>query len=199
MKYTYAIEQAIQAATLLHRDQVRKGRAECPYVSHLFSVAAIISGYTDNEETIIAGLLHDTIEDTPYTYEELETDFGERVRDLVYTVTEEKEIHGKELSWIERKETYIKKLKKGPEEALVVAAADKIHNLRSILEEYHEDHGRFLRSFGGSLEEKMYVYQSISNVLNRNLQNEIIHEFNDVFEEYKHFIHQIEEGHHGTA
>lgn len=198
MKHSYAIEQAIQAATLLHRDQVRKGRAQCPYVSHLFSVAAIISNYHDNEEVIIAGLLHDTIEDTEYTYEELEADFGERVRDLVYTVTEEKDMNGRELSWIERKETYIKKLKKAPEEALVVAAADKIHNLRSIIGEYHDDHDRFLRGFGGSLEEKMYVYQSISNVLNRNLQNEIVHEFNDAFEEYKNFIHQIEARRHGT-
>lgn len=191
MNYTPKIEQAIRAAALLHEGQYRKGRASYPYVSHLYSVATIISQYTDDESTIVGGLLHDTIEDTEYTYSELKEDFGEAVHDIVYAVTEEKEKNGKELSWKDRKDTYIQKLKKAPEGALIVAAADKIHNLTSIVEEYGERPDVFVKSFGGTLDEKIYIYQSVSNILNRRLENKIVHDFNDAFESYKKFIETI--------
>ena len=72
MSYSYAIEQAIRAASVLHKDQIRKGSVPYPYVTHLFAVAMIVSDYTSDEDTIVAALLHDTLEDTDYTEEELE-------------------------------------------------------------------------------------------------------------------------------
>ena len=77
--YTYKIEQAIKAAALLHQDQLRKGVVPLPYISHLMAVMLILRDYTDDEDTLVAALLHDTLEDTDYTPEELETDFGKTV------------------------------------------------------------------------------------------------------------------------
>jgi (p)ppGpp synthase/HD superfamily hydrolase len=54
MMYSYRIEQAIRAASILHKDMVSEGKVKFPYVSHLFSVACIIADYTDDEDTIIA-------------------------------------------------------------------------------------------------------------------------------------------------
>ena len=86
--FTGRIEQAIALALRAHEGQVRKGDGQLPYVVHPVTVALILSRYTGDEDTIIAGLLHDTLEDTLVTKEEVERGFGERVRDMVLDVTE---------------------------------------------------------------------------------------------------------------
>lgn len=186
--YSYRIEQALRAATILHKDQVRKGSVPIPYVSHLCAVTMILSDYTDKEDVIVGALLHDTLEDTDYTPQELEEDFGGTVREIVEALTEPKDERFTSLSWREQKQQYAKQLRKAPADALLIAAADKIHNMRAIVEEYFEDHTRFLADFKGTLEDRLLMYQDISNAINRGLKNDIIHEFNHVFEEYKNFL-----------
>lgn len=192
MLYSYRIEQAIRAAAILHKDQVRKGSTPFPYITHLFAVALIASDYTDDEDTVIAALLHDTIEDTDYTFEELEQDFGSAVSSYVAGVTQIVPREDHEPDWRAIKKAYVEGLKKAPLPSLIVAAADKIHNMRSIIEEYYTSPERFMHDFGGSLNDRILMYQKISNVLNRRLKNEIIHEFNHVFDEYKDFIKNAE-------
>lgn len=189
--YSYRIEQAIRAAAVLHREQNRKGSMPFPYVTHLFSVATMLPDYTDDEDVIVAALLHDTIEDTDYTLAELEEDFGGRVREIVDTLSEPKEVNGQKLSWSERKKTYAKQIKNGPKEAVLIAAVDKIHNFRTSVEEYYDEHNRFLTDFGKNLDERIEVYQIIANVINNRLEGAILNEFNHVFEEYKNFIYAI--------
>ena len=192
MSYSYAIEQAIRAASVLHKDQVRKGQVPYPYITHLTAVAMIVSDYTDDEDTIVASLLHDTLEDTDYTEEELEDDFGGSVKEIVCAISEPK-IKDKEPASIEaQKKQYLKQLATTSERALVVVAADKIHNMRSIVEEYFDDHTGFMADFGTSLDDRLLVYQEISNTLNRRLHNAILSEFNSVFTEYKNFLHDVE-------
>lgn len=186
--YSYRIEQALRAASILHQNQTRRGLVPIPYVSHLYAVALIVADYTKDENVVIAALLHDTLEDTDYTAQELEDDFGEDVCRFVQAVSEPQTEAGEAIPWEARKKAYVEGLRKAPQEALLIAAADKIHNMRSIVEEYCEHHERFLKDFGGSLEERMRVYQDISNAINRNLKNDIIHEFNHVLEEYRKFI-----------
>lgn len=189
--YSYRIELALKAATVLHKGQVRKGTVPVPYVSHLFAVALIAMDYTKEEDVLIAALLHDTLEDTDYTAAELQEDFGGTVREIVEAVTEPQDSEHKTYSWRERKDHYSRQLKDAPEAALIVCAADKIHNMRSIVEEYFDNHHQFVADFGGSLDERILVYQEISNILNRRLKNDILHEFNHVFTEYKNFIEDV--------
>ena len=192
--FSYRIEQAVRAAAVLHKDQVRKGAMPFPYVTHLVSVAFILHDYTDDEDVIIAGLLHDTIEDTDYTLEELKQDFGAAVSNIVSSVTEPKtDSRGNPLPWPERKLAYVKQLKSAAPEALLVSAADKIHNMRMIVETYYDQPSKFSNDFGGTLEERLEQYQNISNVFNRRLHNDIIHEFNHVFSEFKDFIRRAQD------
>lgn len=192
MAYSYAIEQAIRAASVLHKDQVRKGSVPYPYITHLFAVATIVSDYTTDEDTIVAALLHDTLEDTDYTEQELADDFGGSVRDIVVSLTEPP-IEERSRSAVDaQKKQYIKQIKSASERALIVVAADKIHNMRSIVEEYYDDHSSFLSHFGPHIEDRVRNYQEISNTLNRGLKNNILAEFNSVFTEYKHFLHDVE-------
>lgn len=191
--YTYKIEQAIRAATILHEDQLRRGSIPLPYVSHLFAVMTILRDYTTDEDTLVAALLHDSLEDTDYTFEELKDDFGGPIAEIVLTVTEPKYEKEVKLTWMERKKAYVKQIKKGDQQALMVCAADKIHNLRSTVEEYYESYDRFIQDFGHNFEQRLEIYQSISNVLNSKLKNDIVHEFNSTFTEYKNFLVNVQE------
>lgn len=192
MSYSYRVEQAIRAASVLHKGQVRRGQTPFPYVTHLYAVAFLVADYTDDEDVIVGALLHDTLEDTDYTPEELQNDFGGTVMELVLGVTEPVAPNGEKVNWKDNKKRYLKQLSKAPKGSLMIAAADKIHNMRCVVEEYYDNHSQFLADFGGSLEERLFMYQEISNILNRNLESGILAEFNHVFKEYKNFIEQVQ-------
>jgi (p)ppGpp synthase/HD superfamily hydrolase len=191
--YSYRIEQAIRAAAVLHKNQLRKGSIPFPYITHLVATAFTLMDYTNDEDVIIAGLLHDTIEDTDYTIEELEEDFGGRVCEIVEAVSEPKSTPENKLSWKDKKLAYVRKLKKAPEEAVLVAAADKIHNLRTMVEDYTDDHDRFMQDFGKEFAERIEIFQLIANVINNRLKGPILAEFNHVFEEFKQFLYNVKE------
>jgi len=184
--YSHRIERAIQAAAVLHKNQVRKGDTSLPYITHLASVAWLVRDYYDDENTIISAWLHDTLEDTDYTAVELEEDFGFEVRKLVESLSEPQD-----QTISERKRVYIEQMKTAPEEALIISAADKIHNLRSVVEQYYNDTDAFLRDFPASLDVTNMFYLNLSNILNRRLNNDIIAEFNHVYTEYKNFLTHV--------
>ena len=191
--YSYRIEQAIRAASVLHNGQIRKGSAPYPYISHLMAVAMIVMEYTDDEDTVIAAFLHDTVEDTDYAPSEVKEDFGKNVLAIIMPLSEPLDKHGQRFPWKERKVEYIKQLKKAPEESLLICAADKIHNMRSIVEDYTPEPRRFIADFEGTLDERLHMYQELSNLLNRKLESDILAEFNHVFTEYKNFINHAQE------
>ncbi len=191
--YSFKIEQAIKAAALLHQDQVRKGDIPLPFITHPIAVMTILRDYTTDEDTLVAALLHDTVEDTDYTLEEVRTDFGEKVADIVDAVTEPVSTEDHKLSWLEIKTGYAKKLKKGPIEAVMISAADKAHNFRSMIEDYHDNHNGFFMTFGTNLEARLEGYQSIANAINSRLSDGVVHEFNHTFKAYKEFIFDVQE------
>ncbi len=195
--YSYRIEQAIRAAAVLHKDQLRKGSMPFPYVTHLMATSFTLIDYTDDEDVIIAALLHDSLEDTDYTVDELQEDFGGRVREIVEAVTEPRSTPEKKISWRDKKMAYVKQLKKASQEALLVAAADKIHNFRTIVEDYYDSHDRFMQDFGKNFAERIEVYQAIADVINDNLKSKILVEFNHVFDEYKQFLEKVKESEEG--
>ncbi len=191
--YSYRVEQAIRAAAVLHKDQLRKGSMPFPYITHLVATAFTLMDYTEDEDVIIAALLHDTLEDTDYTIDELQEDFGGRVRELVEAVTEPQSTDTVKYTWQEKKQTYLKQLKKAPKEAVMIAAADKIHNFRTIVEDYYDAPERFTQDFGSNYQDRMEAYQGIANAINSRLEGPILAEFNHVFEEYKNFLEQAEQ------
>jgi (p)ppGpp synthase/HD superfamily hydrolase len=128
--FTARTERAIALAVQAHRDQVRKGDGETPYIVHPVTVALILSRYTDDEDTIIAGLLHDVLEDTDVGDAVIARELGEKVLELVRDVTEP-DLPG--LSWETRKMRYLRRLERAPRASLLVACADKIANLVSMI------------------------------------------------------------------
>lgn len=190
--YTFKIEQAIQAAAVLHQNHQRKGAVPIPYMTHLVAVMMILRDYTSDESTLVAALLHDTLEDTDYTASEMRDDFGETVTTLVQTLTEPTHDHDQKLPWLETKKRYANQIRQGPIEAVMIAAADKAHNFRSVVDEYHNDPNRFMQDFGTNLTERIEAYQSIANAINNRLKDGIVHEFNHTFKAYKQFIFDVQ-------
>ena len=123
------ILKAAHYAAQKHRDQRRRDKDTSPYINHPISVAKIISeiGNVEAPEVLAAALLHDTIEDTKTTPEELIDNFGERVCSLVQEVTDDKN-----LPKLERKQRQIDHAKEISEGAVLIKLGDKISNVTDI-------------------------------------------------------------------
>lgn len=124
-----AVARALDFAARKHAGQRRKGKAAEPYVNHLAEVARLVAEGTEGKDAtaVVAALLHDTIEDTGTTREELEREFGAEVAALVAEVTDDKA-----LPKAERKRLQVANAPGKSARAKVIKLADKTSNLRSI-------------------------------------------------------------------
>lgn len=191
MFLTKKIEQAIVLATVLHSDQKRK-MSGVPYIIHPYAVAFLLAHYSDDEDVIIAGLLHDTLEDVPsYTEEKLRAEFGDRVCRIVKEVsenyTEEEKLfpYKRSDSWLVRKEGYLHGLRDDSEEALLVAGADKIHNMRSFLDEYAVHQEKVWAYFRTNKERMLWFYGEATSIIETRLSHPLSVELRKVFQELK--------------
>lgn len=138
--YSDKINHAFAFAAKHHDRQVRKG-TKLPYLTHPANVAVILTRYDRDEDSIVAGILHDVVEDCVrdgYTRETLEQrigqKFGKSVLRAVLQVTYRRlDDEGAELSPVQRKEDYLERLAHAEDSALWVCAADNIHNAASLL------------------------------------------------------------------
>lgn len=128
-----AIENAIRFAVKAHEGALRKG-TNLPYILHPLEAAVIAAQMTDDQDIIAAAVLHDVIEDTETTAEDIQREFGARVADLVSSNTENKR---RELpapaTWQIRKQETIEHLKTASRDVKIVAFADKLSNLRAMV------------------------------------------------------------------
>jgi (p)ppGpp synthase/HD superfamily hydrolase len=124
------VKRALDWASVWHASQARKYPGiRVPYVSHLAGVAAVLSRHGFADEVVAAGVLHDTLEDTETTFDELVAKFGVRVAELVRACSEE----DKSLPWEERKARYLEAFAEKGWDAQAITLSDKIDNLQSIL------------------------------------------------------------------
>ncbi len=122
--------QAIEFAAKAHSGQYRKS-TRLPYILHPLNVAKILIDCGCREALVIAGLLHDVVEDTPATLQDVRAAFGEKVAHLVAANSEPNKCD----PWEKRKRDFIESLNTAPEDALIVACADKLDNIRAIRED----------------------------------------------------------------
>lgn len=153
--------RAIDTAAWAHRDHVRKGTT-IPYVSHVFGVMHLLSQVTDDEDVLIAGLFHDILEDVPeeYSAAEMEMEFGPRVVELVRGVTKDNTLD----SWQERSDAYIAHLRDAEDGSVLISAADKLHNLMSILGDHAEIGDELWGRFNSGKERQQWWYRAIYTV-----------------------------------
>ena len=125
--YEGIIFEAIQFASEKHKDQKRKVY-DYPYITHPLMVFHIVSLYTDDLDVQAAAILHDTVEDTDTTIEDIKERFGDRVTGFVLGLSEDKS-----LPWPDRRLRYIDSFANAPQEVLLVKAADIICNLTDMV------------------------------------------------------------------
>jgi len=134
LRYSPLLEKAIRRAASAHRHQTRKA-SDLPYITHPFAVMYLLaqSGCED-EELLAAALLHDAVEDTPVTLEELQQEFPQQVCGWMAVLSEKKKDDGGQARpWEDRKQDHIAQIRNASSGACAILLADKLHNLHSIL------------------------------------------------------------------
>lgn len=155
--------EAIRFASEKHKNQIRK-LAPFPYMVHIYEVVQILRENGADEETLIGAVLHDTVEDTGTSLDEIREKFGDNVATLVSYVTEDKS-----MPYVERKHEHAQRLAKGPVQAKMIKCADSLSNLRAIY-----------------LDEK-YMGENIWNAFNSSKENIQTHYYDSIkaFKEVK--------------
>ena len=166
--YSAALYDAIEVAARAHHRQVRKG-TEIPYIVHPLAVAGFLIRAQCPEHMVIAALLHDVLEDTPVTVEEIHSHFGRKVSELVTAVSEP----DKKAPWEKRKAHTIQYLgDRANDDVLVVALADKLDNIRAIREGLESAGEMFWERFNRPREKQKWYYESLEAALTKRVRRE---------------------------
>ncbi|MFA6859992.1 MAG: HD domain-containing protein [Clostridia bacterium] len=174
------IQEALKFAVEKHEKQLRKG-TNIPYIVHPVEVMKILLENGATEQVVVAGILHDTVEDTKTTIDELKIVFGDEIAKIVAGVSEDKT-----KTWEERKQHTIVELKNATKEIKLVACADKLSNLKSIFHEKNEIGKKIWERFkrGFKPQKKYYsgLIDSLSDLGELKMYLELKNVFINVFE-----------------
>lgn len=174
MKNTWKIQKAIKFAIKTHEvyeKQKRKGK-DIAYITHPLTVGILLATVNASENVIVAGILHDTVEDSKdekkVTPKMITERFGKEVSKLVMSVTEQ----NKKLSWEVRKKEALKHIKKFSYESLLLKSADILSNDTELVEDYKKDGEQIFERFKASKEDKLKSeLKAITAILTRWKQN----------------------------
>jgi (p)ppGpp synthase/HD superfamily hydrolase len=153
-------QRAFLFAADKHSGQTRKA-SKTPYIAHLMGVGSLVLEFGGDEDMAIAALLHDVVEDCGGVpmLNEVRRKFGSRVAKIVEGCTDS--FIDPKPPWRERKENYMKHLKKADAETRLVSAADKLNNVRSILADYREVGESIWARFNGGREGTLWYYRGL--------------------------------------
>lgn len=159
------ILKAIEYTTIHHQGQYRKG-SQKPYAMHPISAAMVLQrAGINNEHVIVAALLHDLLEDTEVSYDDLTDEFNEHVARLVASVSEEKY-----KCWEERKQHTIDMLKTCNLETKQITLADKYHNLYTVYEDMKVLGDEVWHRFSRPYDRQKWYYTSIYDALSQDVE-----------------------------
>ena len=155
-----------------HAGQARKA-STIPYITHLMGVASLVLEAGGDEDLAIAGLLHDVVEDCGGTpmLKQVRRLFGKRVADIVDGCTDAYVVP--KPPWRERKESYIRRLKKENADTRLVSAADKVNNIRSILSDYRAVGESVWSRFNGGRDGTLWYYRTLRDEFIRKDKNRV--------------------------
>ena len=167
--------EAFLFAAEKHATQTRK-KTDVPYISHLMSVAALVLEAGAGEDEAVAALLHDVVEDCGGhpVLEEIRERFGSRVAKIVEGCTDAYTIP--KPPWKARKLEYLDILRRSGDEVRLVSAADKLHNVRTILADYRREGDSVWDRFSGRRDGTLWYYRAVLDVLREGKPNRLVDE-----------------------
>ena len=181
---TAVLDRAIIFAVKAHSGTERRGKGY-PYIVHPMEAVEIVSTMTKDQELLAAAALHDTVEDTDVTVDQIREEFGDRVAELVASESDEMPAGISEAdSWHSRKQAAIDRLARASRDAKIVALGDKLSNMRAIARDYAvqgdalwnifhakdpKDHEWHYRGLAESLKELdgSFAYQEFVKLINQ--------------------------------
>jgi len=185
MRLSPRFDDALSYANRLHAGQPRKG-SDIPYIAHLLAVTAIVLDYGGTEDEAIAALLHDAIEDQggAPTREEIRRRFGEQVVVIVDGCTDAETIP--KPPWRERKEAYVAHIGDASRSVRLVSAADKLHNVRSILADYRQVRDEVWKRFTGERDGTLWYYRALADAFRAVEPSPLVEELDRAVRELEH-------------
>jgi (p)ppGpp synthase/HD superfamily hydrolase len=169
------VRDAASLAFTLHQGQMRKASG-IPYIAHLWAVAALVAEHGGDEDQVIAAFLHDAVEDQggAETAARIEREFGSRVLDLVRGCSDTDQTP--KPPWRPRKEAHIAHVRTATPELKLLIAADKRHNLQSILRDLKREGIATLDRFNGGRVGTVWYYQAMLAALATDWEHPILDE-----------------------
>jgi len=186
---TERFEEALVLAAQFHARQVRKGTT-IPYISHLLAVTSLVLEHGGNEDEAIAALLHDAVEDQggAAAREKIRRLFGDTVVAIVDGCSDTDEMP--KPPWRERKERYIAHLRTASPSVRLVSAADKLHNVRSILADYRISGEALWRRFNGGKAGTLWYYRSVTDTLREVGPSSLLDELDRTLTELERLVNE---------
>jgi myo-inositol-1(or 4)-monophosphatase len=187
---TQLLDRAIVFAVKAHAGTERRGKG-FPYIVHPMEAMEIVATMTPDQELLAAAALHDTVEDTNVTIEQIKAEFGARVASLVEAESDVM-VEGvrEEDSWHQRKQAAIDRLARAPREAKMVALGDKLSNMRAIARDYAMQGDKLWSLFHASdPKDHEWHYRGLADSL-RELSDTF------AFQEFESLINQVFSSHH---
>ncbi|HEY1803574.1 MAG TPA: HD domain-containing protein [Terracidiphilus sp.] len=186
--------RAVDYARLLHTE-ARKG-TEIPYMAHLLGVTALVMAEAGGpvpltEDMVIAAILHDTVKDHggKPRLDDVEKIFGPHVARMVEGLSDTlAEDHDKKEGWDERKRAYLVRLRTEPEDVLVISAADKLYNAKSILDDLKQIGPAVWERFKRGPKEQLWYFHSLLEVFRARLKSPIVDELEHVVNEISYLV-----------
>jgi len=181
---TTLLDRAIIFAVRAHAGTERRGKG-FPYIVHPMEAVEIVATMTPDQELLAAAVLHDTVEDTDVTIEQIRTEFGERVASFVAAESDEPHQRPDSVeNWHDRKQAAINRIARASRDAKIVALGDKLSNMRAIARDYAlqgdalwdlfhakdpKDHEWHYRGLADALSElnDTFAYKEFENLINQ--------------------------------
>lgn len=187
MLLTERFEEALVLAAQFHARQLRKGTT-IPYISHLLAVTSLVLEHGGNEDEAIAALLHDAVEDQGgvNARAKIRRLFGENVAAIVDGCSDTDQMP--KPPWHERKERYIAHLRTASPSVRLVSAADKLHNVRSILADYRIIGEALWSRFNGGKAGTLWYYRSVMDVLRETGPSSLVDELDRTLTELERLV-----------
>lgn len=169
-------QRAFLFAAEKHAAQARKA-STIPYIAHLMGVASLVLEFGGDEDSAIAALLHDVVEDCggKPMLKEVQRRFGKRVAEIVDGCTDS--YMSPKPPWRQRKEAYIAHLKAADADTRLVSAADKLNNIRSILSDFRQLGDGIWERFSGGREGTLWYYRALLNEFLRDKSSRLTREY----------------------
>jgi (p)ppGpp synthase/HD superfamily hydrolase len=174
--YSDVVQRALVWASQRHTEP-RKG-TDIPYITHPAHVAIILAGYGFGEPVLAAAILHDLLEDTETTADEIRREFGDQIADMVLELSEPRfPDRPRRETWARRKKAKLKMLREACAGALAIAAADRVHNTANILDDIARNGPRVWNRFNSSPEKILEFGRSVLAILRDRFPHPLTEEY----------------------